>query len=200
MSYFRSKNWPEEWVDAARSVLREHWSLYYKPRKDLDHSSQPSESSSTSRDNFFDELDDFGTDPAIDELEEYLNTPTISTKGLEPLTWWYAIGDSNPLARMAIDFLSAPGKPIISFNKFLSNLYLASSCDVERGFSRGGLTVSKLRHRLSDESTRASTVLHAWSEIPGLIPESEIIQVFQDKSHRLNTENESGKEIISIGE
>ena len=76
---------------------------------------------------------------------------------------------------------------------FFTGLHLASSCDVERGFSRGGLTVSKLRHGLSDESTHASTVLHAWSEIPGLIPESEIIQVFKDKCRRLNTE-ESGKE------
>ena len=33
----------------------------------------------------------------------------------------------------------------------------------------------------------------AWSEIPGLIPESEIIQVFKDKCHRLNTK-ESGQE------
>jgi hypothetical protein len=72
-------------------------------------------------------------------------------------------------------------------------LYPASSCDVERGFSWGGLTVSKLRHRLSDESTCALTVLHAWSEIPGLIPESEIIQVFKDKCRRLNTK-ESGQE------
>ena len=79
---------------------------------------------------------------------------------------------------------------------FLTNLYPASSCDVERSFSWGGLTVSKLRHRLSDESTRASTVLHAWSEIPGLIPESEIIQVFKDKCRRLNTKDSrsSGQE------
>jgi len=61
----------------------------------------------------FDALDDFGTDTTTDELEEYLNTPTISTKSLEPLVWWYAIGESNPLARMAIDFLSAPGKHLV---------------------------------------------------------------------------------------
>ena len=71
--------------------------------------------SQTLLDNFFTKLDDFGTDTTIDELEEYLNTPTISTQGLEPLTWWYAIGESNPLARMAIDFLSASGKPFILF-------------------------------------------------------------------------------------
>ena len=64
---------------------------------------------------------------------------------------------------------------------FFTDLYLASSCDVKQGFSWGGLVISKLQHRLSDESTCASTVLHAWSEIPGLIPESEIIQMFKDK-------------------
>ena len=69
----------------------------------------------------------------------------------------------------------------------MTNLYPASSCDVECGFSRGGLTISKLQHRLSDESTHLLTVLYAWSKIPGLIPESEIIQVFKDKCRRLNT-------------
>jgi hypothetical protein len=34
---------------------------------------------------YFSSLDDFGTDDLSDELEEYLNTPTISTKGLDPL-------------------------------------------------------------------------------------------------------------------
>src|ERR1700678_2694043 len=87
-----------------------------------------------------------------------------------------------------------PVRPLSHSISFFTDLYLASSCDVERGFSRGGLTVSKLRHGLSDESTRAATVLHAWSEIPGLIPESEIIQVFKDKCHRLNTDKESRKE------
>lgn len=75
---------------------------------------------------------------------------------------------------------------------------IASSCDVERGFSRGGLTVSKLRHGLSDESTRASTVLHAWSKIPGLIPESEIIQVFKDKCRRLKGGKETDKDVTVV--
>ena len=56
---------------------------------------------------------------------------------------------------------------------------------MEHGFSRGGLTVTKLRHALSDDSTRVSTVLHTWSEIPGLIPEADIIQLFKDKSRHL---------------
>ena len=137
LSYFWLKNWPEEWVDAAHTVLREQWSSYYKPHNDseLDPSSQSSSSTlvcflycydsklsylitrkqGPTHDDLFDELDNFGTNTTTDELEEYLNTPTISTKGLKPLTWWYATGEFNPLTCMAINFLSALGKPFISF-------------------------------------------------------------------------------------
>ena len=61
---------------------------------------------------------------------------------------------------------------------------VSASTDVECGFSRGGLVVTKLHHNLSDESTHAATVLHSWSQIPGFIPESEIIQMFIAKSQR----------------
>jgi len=61
---------------------------------------------------------------------------------------------------------------------------LATSTDAERSFSKGGLTVSKLRHSLSDESTRASTVLGSWTELEGAIPYTEVIQRFKDKSKR----------------
>jgi hypothetical protein len=59
-----------------------------------------------------------------------------------------------------------------------------SSTDIKRGFSRGGLTVTKLCHNLSDKSTHAATVVHSWSNIEGLIPEQDIIKLFQDKSKR----------------
>jgi len=87
---------------------------------------------------------------------------------------------------------------------FLLNsiLCLASSCDVECSFSRGGLTVSKLQHGLSDESTCASTVLHVWSQVPGLIPENEIIEVFKSKCCRLRAgkdlEHEKDKDVMVI--
>jgi hypothetical protein len=60
---------------------------------------------------------------------------------------------------------------------------VATSTDVEQGFSRGGLTVSKMRHSLSDESTRAATVLGSWvASFPDLIPCDDIITLFKDKS------------------
>ena len=79
LSYFRKKKWPEDWVDAERTVLREQWNTYYKPHNDSN--TEPSQLDSVC-DNFFTELDNFGTETTIDELKEYLNTPTISTKGL----------------------------------------------------------------------------------------------------------------------
>ncbi|KAJ7110445.1 hypothetical protein C8R44DRAFT_634021, partial [Mycena epipterygia] len=60
----------------------------------------------------------------------------------------------------------------------------ATSTDVERAFSRGGLTVSKMRHSLSDESTRAASVLGSWCNLPGAIPQEEIIALFKEKAKR----------------
>ena len=72
------------------------------------------------------------------------------------------------------------------FSLTIDCLYLltASSTDIERSFSHSGLTVTKLRHNLSDESTRAATMVHSWLNIKGLIPEQDIIKLFQDKSKR----------------
>src|SRR5271155_4985166 len=59
---------------------------------------------------------------------------------------WTILGDS-PLARMGCDFMSAPGKhhDICISQNITNAIYSisASSCDVERAFSRGGLTVTK---------------------------------------------------------
>lgn len=87
---------------------------------------------------------------------------------------------------MSLDFLSAP----------------ASSTDVERAFSRGGLTVSKRRHALSDESTRAATVLSSWASVTGLIPEEEILDVFRAKCKRpkkgKQSIREAAEQIITV--
>ncbi|KAF9014662.1 hypothetical protein BDZ89DRAFT_927412, partial [Hymenopellis radicata] len=56
-------------------------------------------------------------------------------------------------------------------------LSLATSTDVERMFSVAGLTVTKHRHNLSDDSVRASVVLKNWFK-SGLVPEDVIIRLF----------------------
>lgn len=60
-------------------------------------------------------------------------------------------------------------------------ILLATSMDAEHAFSRGGLTVSRLRHSLNDTSVRASALLASWSSIPTIVPETETIALL--KSH-----------------
>ena len=90
----------------------------------------------------------------------------------------------HPLAPMAMNFLLIPGKKkIYIFSSCLLNtLYVATSTDVECAFSRGGLTVSKMRHSLSDESARAASMVDTWCDLPGAIPPDEIITTFRDKN------------------
>lgn len=71
---------------------------------------------------------------------------------------------------MALDFLSAP----------------ATSVDTERAFSRGALTVTYLRHALSDESTQNSIVGGSWAK-DGFVPEDELIELFERTLSRIQT-------------
>jgi hypothetical protein len=61
---------------------------------------------------------------------------------------------------------------------------------------RGRLTVSRMRHSLSNESTRAATVLSSWMAVPGMVPESDIIQALRTKT--LRTGNTKGKEVEGV--
>jgi hypothetical protein len=128
-------------------------------------------------------------------VDEWLSTPAL-TNVSDGLSWWAAMAQiKHPLAPMALDFLSAPGKNLIfsHYNDSDHHTVLATSTDVERAFSRGGLTVSKMRHSLSDESTRAATVLSSWCDFPPAIPRDEIIATFRDKNKR--PKGEKDKEV-----
>ncbi len=106
------------------------------------------------------------------------------------MKYWHVLDDGkNGLARMVLDIISAPGTSCATNTtgpsyRILTLFRAAASVDVERAFSWGGLTVLKLRHNLSDESTRAATVLGAWTKVPGLVPESDVVEVFRNKRKR----------------
>ncbi|THU95120.1 hypothetical protein K435DRAFT_798347 [Dendrothele bispora CBS 962.96] len=59
----------------------------------------------------------------------------------------------------------------------------ATSTDVERLFSHGGLQVTKRRHNLSYSSLRCLMVLRSWF-LMGLVPDDEVIKCFREKSSR----------------
>ena len=52
-----------------------------------------------------------------------------------------------------------------------------------------------MRHSLSDESTRAATVLRSWCDFPSAVPREEIISIFHDKSKRPKGK---GKEVVNV--
>jgi hypothetical protein len=81
------------------------------------------------------------------------------------------------------------------YKNILTDLFSASSTDVERAFSRGGLTVSKMRHSLSDQSVRAATVLGSWSESPELIPSTQLTAAFNEKSKRPKGNNQKAGQV-----
>lgn len=125
---------------------------------------------------------------AGDALEQWLAEPLVMTNA-DPITYWSGmLAVNHPLAQMALDYLSIPGEFVIyntlSMIMTDTTLFVATSTDVERAFSRGGLTVSKLRHSLSDKSVRSATVLGAWCEKKGLVPISDITEVFRNKKRR----------------
>ena len=42
-----------------------------------------------------------------------------------------------------------------------------------------------MQHSLSDESTRAATVLGSWCDFPGLIPRDDVVAALKNKSNRM---------------
>jgi len=130
-------------------------------------------------------LDEDKGEGSLDELDGYLLTPrNLSIQ--DPIQYWHAILPSS-LARMALDLLTAPGKcHIFSLVCRYEHTITASSVDAERSFSSGGLTVSKHRYSLTDESVRAVTVLASWSraDINSLLPESQLLAHINAKAKR----------------
>ena len=53
-----------------------------------------------------------------------------------------------------------------------------------------------MRHSLSDESTRAASVLGSWCTFPGAVPREEIMTTFKEKSKRDKVKD---KEMTSEG-
>ncbi|KAI0709144.1 hypothetical protein C8Q76DRAFT_599002, partial [Earliella scabrosa] len=101
LAYFQREEWPEAWIEAAKDCVRNEWARY----KPAALTSQPRESEG----GFFAKFDEGASSTTIDALEEYFQTPPIPSVA-DPIKYWHSLNDGNtPLARMALDILSAPG-------------------------------------------------------------------------------------------
>lgn len=56
---------------------------------------------------------------------------------------------------------------------------IATSTDTECTFSRGHLTVSRLRHSLGEDSVRAGTVVGSWAGIPAILREDDLANIMK---------------------
>lgn len=77
-------------------------------------------------------------------------------------------------------------------------LSIATSTDSERSFSRGRLTVSRLRHSLSDESVRTGTVLGSWADYHELVPEADVVQLLAEKSRQSRSSQAAAHDVIVV--
>jgi hypothetical protein len=135
-----------------------------------------SESSST---NIFDDLPALRPPKAAvhrDELEKYLSTDRELHVN-DGLLWWHERKHIYPrLSRMALDYLSIPGKLSFFNVNGVTHLYIlfaATSVHVERTFSQGRLLLSHVRSCLSVQSTRALLCVGVWSLL-GYVKDSDV--------------------------
>ncbi len=105
-----------------------------------------------------------------DPLDDFINVPGSD---IDPIEHWTNL-TAKPNAKhitltqaaapMALDFRSAP----------------ATSTDVERLLSHGGLVVAKWRHNLTVQNIRSSTVLGNWLSV-GVVPVEEVCRALDMK-------------------
>jgi hypothetical protein len=131
--YFKKQGWEPAWIEEARELARLRYNVHYKPaaptvtvvkvstlctvqhRADVP---KPKNQSALA-------LLDTGLGPAttVNELEEYLTRSRETCE--DPIEYWRARLPS-PLAQMALDFLTVPGKLAIDRCK----VPLRASCSV----------------------------------------------------------------------
>ncbi|SJL14102.1 uncharacterized protein ARMOST_17557 [Armillaria ostoyae] len=187
LSYFRQQGWLREWIMTAEESARETWTTYYLPTV----SELPNTGTVAKNEDLFADVDNYGRSTEGDVFEAYITDPPTDCG--DPIIHWSAkldkrdvkskkkvVTPTGALARMALDFLSAP----------------AASMDVERVFSHGGLMVNKRRHNLSAESTRANVILNSWGKIDGLIPKKILVKKFNEKASR--PDNGAGKKKVVV--
>lgn len=164
--WFNKAKWRDDWVDTLVRSARDVWQKTYSKLA----KARPKPTTSVKSSSAFSSLDAPVTQTAADPFEDFINgSPTDD----DPLAYWTArlapqdaesITPTQALASMALDFHSAP----------------ATSTDVERLFSDGGLVVSKRRYHLTAEHICQSVVLGNWIAV-GVVPGRKIATMLKKK-------------------
>jgi hypothetical protein len=101
------------------------------------------------------------------------------------LPYWSTMLDKAPrLARMALNYLTAPGISPLTVTRVpcLTHIfYLATSVDAERAFSAGRLTINHLQHNMSSDTFQAKMAVGSWYGTPFLPDISEVTAIMEQK-------------------
>jgi hypothetical protein len=119
-----------------------------------------------------------------DTIATYLADPVIRLSTIKEaggiMKYWHQAIEQRPwLAKMGLDFCSAPGKCNNSHLCFYSDTLLASSVDAEHAFSVGRLEVNHLQHNTSPQTFKAQVAVGSWAKTPLYPGLSETIKIVQ---------------------
>ena len=153
LEYFHNQKWEEEWIEQAETLVREEYTTKYEKATDEPNTAALKNNSNV--DSGFASFSNLSvtTCPRASEIQEYLSHPVENVQ--DPLKWWTANKNVYPnLHRMALDYLSIPGKscPPCSINKADLIFFVATSTAVERVFSQGRHLLPFTRSRLLPSS------------------------------------------------
>jgi hypothetical protein len=118
LEYFRNQKWEEDWIEEAENLVREEYVVTYEKAAKDPHA----ETTKAPNTNEFTSFGDLSvtTAPRPNEIQEYLSHPVNNVK--DPLKWWVDNKNLYPnLHRMALDYLSVPGKcSPLSYNMIMT--------------------------------------------------------------------------------
>jgi hypothetical protein len=155
LDYFRNQKWEEDWIEQAKTLVREVYAAKYEKATEA----STSQDSTTKGDDGFASFGNLSvtTCPRASEIEEYLSHVVENVK--DPLKWWVDNKYVYPnLHRMALDYLSIP----------------ATSTSVERVFSQGRHLLPFARNSLSPSSIQAFLCFGSWARC-GLVVFDDVV-------------------------
>ncbi|KLO05278.1 hypothetical protein SCHPADRAFT_839595, partial [Schizopora paradoxa] len=104
-NYFENENWERDWIETAKDILTEQWDTYYCNTKVSVTLEEPEEV-----EDLFAELDEQQMVTKPMEMGAYLREDPIKDDfAKNPIKYW-CCKTGDRAARMALDFLSAPGE------------------------------------------------------------------------------------------
>ena len=109
LEYFHNQKWEGEWIEQAETLVREEYTTKYE--KATDESNTTPKNNLNIGNNGFASFGNLSvtTCPCASKIQEYLSHPVENVQ--DPLKWWTANKYVYPnLHRMALDYLSIPGK------------------------------------------------------------------------------------------